>query len=85
MQVIHELDDMNIAEALECYALGKQGANGDIEGEAPPFWQANDFALYQAWASQRGKSMADAQREFIDKMGPVISKKGLKRLRDVTR
>lgn len=51
---------------LQLYSLYKQSTEGDISGDAPgnPF----DFvgkAKYEAWASLKGKTGADAMNEYV--------------------
>ena len=53
-------------ELLQLYSLYKQATDGDVNTEPPsnPF----DFvakAKYEAWAGLKGKSSADAMREYV--------------------
>lgn len=59
---------------LQLYSLYKQATEGDANATPPdnPF----DFvtkAKYDAWASLRGKSAADAQREYVDLVNKLKS------------
>ena len=52
---------------LQLYSLYKQGSIGDVNTEPP----ANPFdivarAKYEAWASLKGKSTADAMTAYIE-------------------
>jgi diazepam-binding inhibitor (GABA receptor modulator, acyl-CoA-binding protein) len=52
---------------LQLYSLYKQGSIGDINSDPPsnPF----DFvakAKYEAWASLKGKSIAEAMTEYVE-------------------
>ncbi len=52
---------------LQLYSLYKQATEGDLTADPPsnPF----DFvakAKYQAWASLKGKSAADAMTEYVE-------------------
>ena len=52
---------------LQLYSLYKQGTIGDVNTDPPsnPF----DFvgkAKYEAWASLKGKSTADAMNEYVE-------------------
>lgn len=52
---------------LQLYSLFKQGSIGDVNIEPPsnPFDFVNK-AKYEAWASLKGKSSAQAMQEYID-------------------
>jgi diazepam-binding inhibitor (GABA receptor modulating acyl-CoA-binding protein) len=52
---------------LQLYSLYKQATDGDVNTEPPsnPF----DFvakAKYNAWSALKGKSTADAMKEYVD-------------------
>ena len=54
LYTIKGLDDMSIWEALECYAYGKQGGDGDVIGERPSVFDTSEFAMWEAWANLEG-------------------------------
>ena len=49
---------------LKLYALYKQASSGDIEGKRPGFTDMISRAKYDAWAASKGKSTADAMKEY---------------------
>ena len=51
---------------LKLYALYKQGAQGDVSGEKPGFFDFVGVAKYEAWAGLKGKSTTDAMTEYIE-------------------
>lgn len=51
---------------LKLYALYKQGAEGDVSGDKPGFFDFVGVAKYEAWESLAGKSREAAQQEYID-------------------
>ena len=66
-------DSKNLSEKpgndtlLQLYSLYKQGSIGDVNTDPPsnPF----DFvakAKYEAWAALKGKSTADAMKEYVE-------------------
>lgn len=52
---------------LQLYSLYKQGSVGDINTDPPsnPFDFVNK-AKHEAWAALKGKTTADAMKEYID-------------------
>ncbi|QNL20852.1 acyl-CoA-binding protein [Hyphobacterium sp. CCMP332] len=61
-------------QLLKLYALYKQGSSGDNLGAAPE--NAFDFvakAKHEAWAALRGKTMEDAQNEYISYVEKLLS------------
>lgn len=50
---------------LKLYALYKQGAEGDVHGAQPGFFDFVGTAKYEAWATLRGTSRADAMRRYV--------------------
>ena len=52
---------------LQLYSLYKQSTQGDVSGEAPsnPFDFVNK-AKYEAWASLKGKTSAEAMQQYVD-------------------
>ena len=51
---------------LKLYALYKQGAEGDVTGDKPGFFDFVGVAKYEAWEGLAGKSQEEAQQEYID-------------------
>ncbi|PKL98096.1 MAG: acyl-CoA-binding protein [Gammaproteobacteria bacterium HGW-Gammaproteobacteria-7] len=51
---------------LRLYALYKQGAEGDVSGEKPKFWDVVGAAKYEAWEKLKGTSQDDAMQKYID-------------------
>lgn len=51
---------------LHLYALYKQGAEGDVSGEKPGFFDFVGTAKYEAWSKLKGTSQDDAMRQYID-------------------
>ena len=50
---------------LRLYALYKQGAEGDVSGPKPGFFDFVGTAKYEAWARLKGTARDDAQRKYI--------------------
>jgi acyl-CoA-binding protein len=50
---------------LKLYALYKQGAEGDVSGPKPGFFDFVGTAKYEAWAKLKGTARDDAQRNYI--------------------
>ena len=50
---------------LKLYALYKQGAEGDVSGSKPGFFDFVGTAKYEAWAKLKGTARDDAQRKYI--------------------
>ena len=51
---------------LKLYALYKQGAEGDVGGERPKFWDVVGSAKYEAWEKLKGTRREDAMQGYID-------------------
>ena len=51
---------------LKLYALYKQGADGDVSGPKPGFFDFVGTAKYEAWAKLKGTSQSEAQQKYID-------------------
>lgn len=64
---IHRLDQRPANESLlRLYALYKQGAEGDVGGDKPGFFDFVGTAKYEAWSKLRGKSQDEAMQEYVD-------------------
>ncbi|MEO7013611.1 MAG: acyl-CoA-binding protein [Dokdonella sp.] len=51
---------------LKLYALYKQGADGDVSGPKPGFFDFVGTAKYEAWAKLHGTAQDEAQKKYID-------------------
>ncbi len=51
---------------LQLYALYKQGAEGDVSGVQPGFFDFVGTAKYEAWAKLKGTGTDEAMRRYID-------------------
>jgi acyl-CoA-binding protein len=51
---------------LKLYALYKQGADGDVNGPKPGFFDFVGTAKYEAWAKLKGTSSDDAKKKYVD-------------------
>ena len=50
---------------LKLYALYKQGAEGDVNGPKPGFFDFVGTAKYEAWAKLKGTSADDAMKKYV--------------------
>ncbi|HMB38677.1 MAG TPA: acyl-CoA-binding protein [Wenzhouxiangellaceae bacterium] len=51
---------------LKLYALYKQGAEGDVSGERPGFFDFVGVAKYEAWEKLQGTDQEDAMKRYIE-------------------
>ena len=51
---------------LRLYALYKQGAEGDVSGPKPGFFDFVGTAKYEAWAKLAGTSQEAAMEKYVD-------------------
>jgi acyl-CoA-binding protein len=51
---------------LRLYGLYKQGAEGDVSGPKPGFFDFVGTAKYEAWAQLRGMSTEEARSKYIE-------------------
>ena len=51
---------------LKLYALCKQGADGDVSGPKPGFFDFVGTAKYEAWAKLEGTPQPEAMQKYID-------------------
>ncbi len=51
---------------LKLYALYKQGADGDVSGPKPGFFDFVGTAKYEAWAKLKGTTQDEARQKYID-------------------
>ncbi|HEU0153586.1 MAG TPA: acyl-CoA-binding protein [Arenimonas sp.] len=65
-------DVMNLAERpdndtmLRLYGLYKQGAEGDVSGPKPGFFDFVGTAKYEAWEKLAGTKPEDAMKKYVD-------------------
>lgn len=51
---------------LKLYALYKQGAEGDVSGERPGFFDFVGVAKYEAWEKLQGTDREEAMKRYIE-------------------
>jgi len=51
---------------LRLYALYKQGAEGDVAGPKPGFFDFVGTAKYEAWAKLKGTGQDEAMKKYVD-------------------
>jgi len=51
---------------LKLYALYKQGAEGDVSGPKPGFFDFVGTAKYEAWAKLKGTGTDEAMKKYIE-------------------
>lgn len=51
---------------LKLYALYKQGAEGDVSGPKPGFFDFVGTAKYEAWAKLKGTAQDEAMKKYVD-------------------
>ncbi|HKL53015.1 MAG TPA: acyl-CoA-binding protein [Wenzhouxiangellaceae bacterium] len=51
---------------LKLYALYKQGAEGDVSGERPGFFDFVGVAKYEAWEKLQGTDQEEAMKRYIE-------------------
>lgn len=51
---------------LKLYALFKQGAEGNVSGPKPGFFDFVGTAKYEAWAKLQGTDKDEAMQKYID-------------------
>ena len=50
---------------LRLYALYKQGAEGDVSGAKPGFFDFVGTAKYEAWAKLKGTGQDEAKQKYV--------------------
>ena len=64
---VHALSERPDNETLlRLYGLYKQGAEGDVSGPKPGFFDFVGTAKYEAWAKLAGTGQDDAKQRYID-------------------
>ena len=58
---------------LRLYALYKQGAEGDVSGPKPGFFDFVGTAKYEAWAKLKGTAPEDAQKKYVDLVKKLLA------------
>lgn len=58
---------------LRLYALYKQGAEGDVSGPKPGFFDFVGTAKYEAWAKLKGTGQEDAMQKYVDLVKKLTS------------
>jgi acyl-CoA-binding protein len=58
---------------LRLYALYKQGAEGDVKGDKPGFFDFVGTAKYEAWTKLKGTSQEDAMKKYVDLVSKLVS------------
>jgi acyl-CoA-binding protein len=56
---------------LRLYALYKQGAEGDVAGPKPGFFDFVGTAKYEAWAKLKGTDQAEAMQKYVDLVAKI--------------
>lgn len=51
---------------LRLYALYKQGADGDVSGPKPGFFDFVGTAKYEAWEKLKGTDQNEAKKKYVD-------------------
>jgi acyl-CoA-binding protein len=51
---------------LRLYALYKQGAEGDVSGDKPGFFDFVGTAKYEAWCKLKGTAADEAKQKYVD-------------------
>lgn len=51
---------------LRLYALYKQGAEGDVSGDKPGFFDFVGTAKYEAWTRLKGTPQDEAMQKYVD-------------------
>lgn len=65
-QDVHALSERPDNETLlRLYALFKQGAEGDVSGPKPGFFDFVGTAKYEAWAKLSGMAQDEAMRQYV--------------------
>lgn len=50
---------------LRLYSLYKQGADGDVKGEKPGFFDFVGAAKYEAWSKLKGMKSDEAMKKYV--------------------
>ncbi len=58
-------DDPGNDTKLRLYSLYKQGAEGDVKGEKPGFFDFVGAAKYEAWSKLKGMKAEEAMKKYV--------------------
>ena len=58
---------------LRLYALYKQGAEGDVSGAKPGFFDFVGTAKYEAWAKLKGTAQDEAKQKYVDLVKKLVA------------
>ena len=58
---------------LRLYALYKQGAEGDVNGPKPGFFDFVGTAKYEAWAKLKGTGQDEAKQKYVDLVKKLVA------------
>ena len=58
---------------LKLYALYKQGADGDVSGPKPGFFDFVGTAKYEAWAKLKGTGQDEAKQKYVDLVKKLVA------------
>lgn len=68
---VRKLPEPDNDTRLKLYALYKQGAEGDVSGPKPGFFDFVGTAKYEAWAKLKGTRSEEAMQKYIDLVGKL--------------
>lgn len=57
---------------LRLYALYKQGAEGDVKGDKPGFFDFVGAAKYEAWEKLQGTPSEQAMKKYVDLVKKLV-------------
>ena len=58
---------------LRLYALYKQGAEGDVSGPKPGFFDFVGTAKYEAWSRLKGTPQDEAMQKYVDLVKKLLA------------
>ena len=58
---------------LRLYGLYKQGAEGDVNGPKPGFFDFVGTAKYEAWAKLKGTAQDEAKQKYVDLVKKLVA------------
>jgi acyl-CoA-binding protein len=64
------------ATMLQLYALYKQGAAGDVEGEKPGFFDFVGVAKHEAWEKLKGTPAEEARSRYVELINKLAGVRG---------
>jgi acyl-CoA-binding protein len=64
------------SELLDLYGLYKQGTEGDVKGSRPGLLDPKGRAKFDAWASRKGVTQAEARTRYVALVGELVKKLG---------